>query len=156
MTGIDISDEGVAAARAEAQRLRLANVIFEVRDALSLERDSYDLVTAFDVVHDLPRPAETVAAIHAALRPGGVFLMVDIAASSHLHENLEHPLAPALYTASIFHCMTVSLEQGGPGLGTMWGRQQALDILHGAGFDDVDVKHVEADILNSYYVARKP
>jgi hypothetical protein len=81
--------------------------------------------------------------------------MVDIAASSHLHENLEHPLGPALYTASIFHCMTVSLAGGGPGLGTMWGEQKALEILAGAGFDEVEVRRVEADVLNSYYVARR-
>lgn len=155
VTGIDISEEGIAAARAEAERLRLANARFEVRDALTIEPGSYDLVTAFDVIHDLPAPADTVAAIAQALRPCGTFLMIDIAASSHLHENLEHPLGPALYTASIFHCMTVSLAGGGPGLGTMWGEQKALEILGQAGFDDVEVQHVEADILNSYYVARR-
>lgn len=67
-----------------------------MRDALSLEPASYDLVAAFDVIHDLPRPAEALASSHAALRDEGVFLMVDIAASSHLHENLEHPLGPTL------------------------------------------------------------
>lgn len=154
VTGIDISEQGITAAQAEARNLRLGNVRFDQRDALSLEPDSYDLVTAFDVIHDLPKPAETVAAIRAALRPGGVFLMVDIAASSHLHENLDHPLGPALYTASIFHCMTVSLANDGPGLGTMWGEQTALRMLDAAGFDDVEVKRVEADIINSYYVAR--
>ena len=87
--------------------------------------------------------------------PDGVYLMVDIAASSHLHENLEHPFGAALYTVSIFHCMSVSLANGGPGLGTMWGEQQALDILHGAGFGSVEVKRVEADFLNNYYIARK-
>jgi 2-polyprenyl-3-methyl-5-hydroxy-6-metoxy-1,4-benzoquinol methylase len=155
VTGIDISEEGIAAARAEAQRLRLGNARFDVRDALTVEPGSYDLVTAFDVIHDLPAPSQTVAAIAQALRPGGTFLMVDIAASSHLHENLEHPLGPALYTASIFHCMTVSLAGGGPGLGTMWGEQKALEILAAAGFDDVVVQRVEADVLNSYYIARR-
>jgi 2-polyprenyl-3-methyl-5-hydroxy-6-metoxy-1,4-benzoquinol methylase len=155
VTGIDISAEGIAAARAEAERLRLGNARFEVRDALTVEPGSYDLVTALDVIHDLPAPAQTVAAIAQALRPGGTFLMVDIAASSHLHENLEHPLGPALYTASIFHCMTVSLAGGGPGLGTMWGEQKALEILAAAGFDDVEVQRVEADVLNSYYIARR-
>src|SRR5262249_35806121 len=90
VTGIDISEQGIAAAKAEADRLRLSNARFELGDALLLEPGSYDLVTAFDVIHDLPRPAETLAAIHTALREGGVFLMVDIAASSHVHENLEH------------------------------------------------------------------
>jgi hypothetical protein len=81
--------------------------------------------------------------------------MVDIAASSQVHDNLEHPLGPALYTASIFHCMTVSLANDGPGLGTMWGEQKALELLRAAGFRDVEIKRVEADILNSYYVAPK-
>jgi 2-polyprenyl-3-methyl-5-hydroxy-6-metoxy-1,4-benzoquinol methylase len=154
--GIDISQEAVDAARAEAAELRLDNARFDVADALTLEPAAYDLITTFDVIHDLPRPAETVQAIHNALRPGGVYLMVDIAASSHLHENLEHPLGPALYTVSIFHCMSVSLANGGPGLGTMWGEQQALAILRGAGFEDVEVKRVVADFLNNYYIARKP
>ena len=112
-------------------------------------------MTAFDVIHDLPRPAETLRAIHAALRDEGVFLMVDIAASSHVHENVEHPLGPSLYTASIFHCMTVSLANDGPGLGTMWGEQTARELLEAAGFHDVEVKRVETDFLNSYYIARK-
>jgi SAM-dependent methyltransferase len=155
VTGIDISEQGIAAARAEAERLRLGNVQFELRDSLSLEPATFDLVMAFDVIHDLPKPAEAVTAIHQALRLGGVFLMVDIAGSSHVHENLEHPLGPALYTASIFHCMTVSLASGGPGLGTMWGEQQALGILASAGFDNVEVKRVDTDFINSYYIARK-
>jgi SAM-dependent methyltransferase len=155
ITGIDISEQGIAAAKAEAARLRLTNARFEVRDALSVAPGSYDLVTAFDVIHDLPRPAETLAAIHDGLREGGVFLMVDIAAASHVHENLEHPFGPSLYTVSIFHCMTVSLASGGPGLGTMWGEQKALELLAAAGFADVEVRRVEADFLNSYYVARK-
>jgi 2-polyprenyl-3-methyl-5-hydroxy-6-metoxy-1,4-benzoquinol methylase len=155
VTGIDISEGGIAAAQAEAARLRLTNARFEQRDALSLEPGAYDLVTAFDVIHDLPRPAETLRAIHSALRDEGIFLMVDIAASSHLHENVEHPLGPSLYTASIFHCMTVSLANDGPGLGTMWGEQTALGLLGEAGFDDVEIKRVEADFLNSYYIARR-
>lgn len=154
VTGIDVSDQGLAAARAEADRLRLGNVRFERRDATSIEPGSFDLITAFDVIHDLPKPAETLAAIHAGLRPGGVFLMVDIAASSHLQENLEHPLGPALYTASIFHCMTVSLAYDGPGLGTVWGEQRALEMLAAAGFE-AEIKRVETDFLNAYYVARK-
>jgi len=63
--------------------------------------------------------------------------------------------APALYTASIFHCMTVSLANDGPGFGTMWGEQTALALLKTAGFRDVEIKRVEADFVNSYYIARK-
>lgn len=154
--GIDISEEGVAAAKAEADRLGLTNARFETRDVLTTMPTSADLVTAFDVVHDLPKPVETVRAVQDALRPGGVFLMVDIAASSQLHENMEHPLGPALYTASIFHCMSVSLANGGPGLGTMWGEEKAIEVLTEGGFSAPELRHVDNDILNTYYIARKP
>ncbi len=154
--GYDLSEEAVAAARAEALGLGLSNASFAVRDVRRLEEpDRYDLVTAFDCIHDLPEPAPVLASIHEALKPGGVFLMVDIAASSHVHENLDHPLAPMLYTASVFHCMSVSLAQGGVGLGTMWGQQLALSMLGDAGFTDVEVKNIESDFFNGYYVARK-
>jgi hypothetical protein len=52
--------------------------------------------------------------------------------------------------------MSVSLASGGPGLGTMWGEEKALDVLAAAGFADVELRRVETDFLNAYYVARKP
>ncbi len=51
------------------------------------------------------------------------------------------------------HCMTVSLAASGMGLGTMWGEQVARRMLVEAGFASVDLKQVEGDILNNYYIA---
>ena len=51
--------------------------------------------------------------------------------------------------------MTVSLAQGGAGLGAMWGEQKALEMIAAAGFDDVRVETVEGDIFNNYYVATR-
>ena len=154
--GVDFSEEGVAAGRAEADALGLANARFEARDVTNLGgRGGFDLVTAFDAIHDQAQPARVLAGIAEALRPGGVFLMVDIAASSHVHENLDRPLAPFLYTISCMHCMTVSLALGGAGLGAMWGEQKAREMLAEAGFGRVEVKQVEGDIVNNYYVATK-
>lgn len=85
--GYDFSEEGIAAARAEAERMGLENARFEVRDVTTLdESERYGLITAFDVIHDLAHPAEVLGEIFNALVPGGTFLMVDIAASSHLHK----------------------------------------------------------------------
>ncbi len=75
--------------------------------------------------------------IHRALRPGGVFLMVDIKASSQLEDNVGAPFASYLYTVSTMHCMSVSLGLDGDGLGTCWGRQLATSMLADAGFADV-------------------
>ncbi|WP_406448463.1 class I SAM-dependent methyltransferase [Streptomyces sp. NBC_00876] len=152
--GLDMSAEGIAAARAEAASLGLTNTAFDIGDCAELS-GSYALITAFDVIHDLARPARALAAVAAALSDDGVFLMGDIAASSRLEENIDHPLGPALYTFSVFYCMSVSLGEGGEGLGTVWGEQTARRMLAEAGFGHVDTQRVEGDILNVYYVARR-
>ncbi|MER5640020.1 methyltransferase domain-containing protein [Kitasatospora sp. NPDC002227] len=154
LLGLDRSEEGVAAARAEAAGWGLTNADFQVGDSAELT-GAYDLITAFDVIHDLARPAETLAAVAGALREDGVFLMADISASSRLEENIGHPLCPALYVFSTFYCMSVSLSEGGAGLGTAWGEQTALRMLAEAGFGNVEVQRVEGDIINVYYLARR-
>ncbi|MFE3180950.1 class I SAM-dependent methyltransferase [Streptomyces violascens] len=152
--GLDQSEAGVEAGRAAAARAGLHNVQYTVADSTEITGE-YDLVTAFDVVHDLARPAETLAAIARALREDGTFLMGDIAASSRLEENIGHPFGPALYGFSVFYCMTTSLSTGGAGLGTVWGRETALRMLEEAGFGNIDVKSIEGDPINVYYVATK-
>lgn len=154
--GYDFSADGIAAARREKQELGLTNVTFEVQDVAVLEKpESFDFITAFDAIHDQAHPRKVLRNIAKALRPEGVFLMVDIAADSEVQNNMAHPLAPMLYAISTMHCMTVSLALNGEGLGTMWGEQKARELLIEAGFNQIDVKRVEGDILNGYYVCRK-
>ena len=156
VAGYDFSSEGVERARDEARALGLANARFEVRDAAHLgDAEVFDLVVAFDAIHDQADPAAVLADIARVLRSDGVFLMVDVAASSRVHENLDHPLAPYYYTVSCMHCMTVSLALGGAGLGAMWGEQKACGMLAAAGFGAVDVRHVDGDEASTYYLARK-
>jgi ubiquinone/menaquinone biosynthesis C-methylase UbiE len=153
--GYDISRDGISIAKTEARKLKLKNAHFKIVDVSKMdERQKFDLVTAFDTIHDQAKPAKVLKSVRRALKKGGTFLMQDIAASSNLHENIDHPLAPTIYTISTMHCMTVSLAYNGAGLGTAWGRQKALEMLAEAGFGPVDVKEVAGDILNCYYVAR--
>ncbi len=155
-TGYDFSEEAIAAARAEAARQGLTNIRFEAKDAAQINEPArYDLVTAFDAIHDQAAPRKVLKAISGALRPGGVFLMQDIRASSHVHKNIDHPLGTFTYTVSCLHCMTVSLAQGGEGLGAAWGEEKALELLAEAGFNNVDVKQLPHDIINNYYIAAK-
>ncbi len=153
--GYDISRDGISIAKAEARKMKLKNARFKRVDVAKMDdRQEFDLVTAFDTIHDQARPTKVLKAINRALKKGGTFLMQDIAASSNVHENIGHPLGPAIYTFSTMHCMTVSLAYGGEGLGTAWGRQKALEMLQKAGFGPVEIKAVPGDILNCYYVAR--
>lgn len=155
-TGFDFSEEGIAAGRAEADRLGLSNAAFVRADLATIDTAAgYDLITVFDAIHDQAEPARVLANLYRALRPGGVLLMVDIKASSSLEDNIGMPLAPYLYTVSTMHCMSVSLAYGGAGLGTVWGRQLATSMLADAGFDKISVHEIDTDPLNLYYVARR-
>jgi SAM-dependent methyltransferase len=155
-TGFDIVGEVIETARAQAEEWGLTNVAFEVRDVATLDAtDRFDLVTAFDAIHDQVDPAGVLDGIARALKADGLFLCVDIGASSHLEDNVEHPMGPMIYGLSTFHCMTVSLSEGGAGLGTAWGEQTARAMFADAGFTSVDSHQLEADPVNIYYVARK-
>lgn len=156
LVGYDFSEEAIAAAREEARDLCLRETRFELLDVATLdEPESFDLIMAFDAIHDQAHPRQVLAAVARSLRPDGVFLMADFKASTNVDDNLELPWAPFLYAASTLHCIPVSLGQDGEGLGTMWGHQQATSILHEAGFARVDIRQVEDDPFNNFFVCRK-
>ena len=156
--GIDISEKEIEAARSRAGRL--GNVSFEVQDAAEINSSGewagrFDYVTAFDAIHDQTRPLEALKGVVAMLKQGGSFSMVDIAASSRMAENCDHPMGPFLYTVSLMHCMPVGLVNGGTGLGMMWGRDKAVEMLKQAGFSRVEVQEMTDDPFNFHYLCNK-
>ncbi|MEJ2590349.1 MAG: class I SAM-dependent methyltransferase [Candidatus Thiodiazotropha sp.] len=158
-TGYELSAEALEHARQTAASHGLRNLRFEQRDLTGFDEtaqaERFDLITAFDAIHDQIQPQRVLDGIHRTLKRGGTFLMQDIRASSRLEQNLEHPIAPLLYTVSTMHCMTVSLAGGGEGLGTMWGEELAIEMLQRAGFERVDVHRLEHDFQNNFYVMEK-
>jgi len=154
--GMDFSAEAVGRARAEAQAWGLSNATFQEQDAAQLDgSQTFAFITTFDAVHDQAHPQAMVNGIHKALDAGGYWLCVDIQASSHVGENLQHPLGTFMYSVSCSHCMTVSLAYDGDGLGAMWGVQKAREVFTEAGFDQIDVHNVPGDPMNNYYVCHK-
>jgi 2-polyprenyl-3-methyl-5-hydroxy-6-metoxy-1,4-benzoquinol methylase len=157
-TGYDLSVEAIAFAREQAAERGLENLTFEQRDLSTWDVDAapeaFDFVTTFDAVHDQAKPLALLEGIRRTLKPGGTYLMQDIQGSSHHHENIDHPGGPLMYMISTMHCMTVSLAQGGDGLGAMWGEQKARELLAQAGFATVDVHLLEHDPFNAYFVVR--
>ncbi|HVF75593.1 MAG TPA: class I SAM-dependent methyltransferase [Acidimicrobiales bacterium] len=153
--GFDIAEDALEAGRREAQAWGLDNVRFERHDVAQLPATArFDLVTAFDAVHDQADPAGVLRRAHDALADDGTFFMVDIKASSDLANNLDNPLAPMLYGISVMHCMSVSLAAGGAGLGTAWGRELACEMLAAAGFTSVSVHELPQDVFNLIYVCK--
>ena len=155
--GYDIAESALAQARSDAAAAGSDNVDFVARDASILEdRDRFDVALSFDAIHDQAHPDRMLAGNFAALRPGGTYLAVEPKASSHLHENLDMPTAPMMYTISTMHCMTVSLASGGMGLGTAWGEQRAVEMLSDAGFTGIEVTGIKDDRANHYLLSTKP
>lgn len=154
--GYDFSQEAIQWANTESRRRGLINIRFEVRDAAKLDdQRRFDVVFVFDAIHDQIDPHAMLDGIHRALKDDGLMLAQDIRSSSHVEKNLDHPVAPFLYTVSTMHCMTVSLAHDGCGLGTCWGEELALKMFAAAGFTSVAVHTLDHDIMNNYYVCRK-
>ncbi len=154
--GYDLSETALKTARKEAADYKLANVRFHQKDLTTWDAEApseaFDLVFTFDAVHDQPRPDNLLKGIKKCLRPDGLYLMQDIKGSSNPYNNRDHLIGPLLYTISCMHCMTVSLAQDGMGLGAMWGKERALEMLAEAGFTQVDVRDFDFDPQNYWYV----
>jgi 2-polyprenyl-3-methyl-5-hydroxy-6-metoxy-1,4-benzoquinol methylase len=153
--GIDLSEEAIEFATSQAAAENVSNIRFESRDLTTWDATgAFDVIFTFDAIHDQARPDKVLSNIRRALKKGGVYLMQDIKASSYVDRQENQPLAPWIYTISCMHCMSVSLAQGGMGLGAAWGRELAVKMLDDAGFASIEVKELAHDPLNYYYINR--
>jgi ubiquinone/menaquinone biosynthesis C-methylase UbiE len=157
--GMDRSTEALGVARDEASDKGLKNVEFLAVDLSDFDRtaepESFDFITTFDAVHDQGKPLSLLKGIHRGLKRDGTYLMQDIKGSSHVHNNINHPIGTFLYAVSCLHCMTVSLAQHGEGLGAMWGEEKTREYLQLAGFRSVEKHELAHDIQNNWYVVRR-
>lgn len=157
--GLDLAEDAIEHARAEASQAGHENVEFAAVDASNLdetaELESFDLITTFDAIHDQAKPLNVLKGIYQALKPDGTYLMQDIGGTSHVDKDIEHPIGTFLYTISCMHCMTVSLAQGGEGVGAMWGEEETREYLTKAGFRSIETHRLAHDIQNNWYVVSK-
>ena len=137
----------------------LNNIEFVIKDLTNFDQtaqsESYDFITSFDAIHDQAKPLNVLKGIYRTLKQDGVYLMQDISGTSHVDKDIEHPIGTLLYTISCMHCMTVSLQQGGEGLGAMWGEEKTRDYLQQAGFGSIETNKLDHDIQNNWYVVKK-
>ncbi len=132
--GFDLDASSVERARRAAEETKLGNVSFEQVDGQSIPAEpGFDLITTFDVIHDVVDPLAVLGQIREALGEGGCYLMVEPVAGDSLEENL-HPGGALTYAMSTLHCMTQSLAHGGVGLGAAWGPRRAEQYCRDAGF----------------------
>ncbi len=152
VTGFDISDDSIAVARSRSEDI--ANVEFHGYSVEDIPTEpGFDLVTTFDVIHDLVDPMAGLKRIHEALRPDGVYLMMEPNASSYLENNLDDRGA-LIYGISALHCMTQSLARDGAGLGAAWGSEIAEQMAGEAGFSSFEKLDAITNSFSAFYALR--
>ncbi|HSL25223.1 MAG TPA: class I SAM-dependent methyltransferase [Acidimicrobiia bacterium] len=132
--GFDLDPRAIHRAENHRRQAGLTNVSFERVAIEDLPTElPFDLITSFDVIHDLPRPREALDRIREALAPGATFLMVEPAVEPDLEQNL-HTRGALLLGFSVLYCLPQSLVEGGMGLGTAWGPRRAEELCRSVGF----------------------
>lgn len=138
-TGYDVDADSIARALTKAARAGVSNrLVFEQVAAESIPgADRFDLVLAFNCIHDMAHPRAALASIRRALKPGGVFLWSEADAADRLEENL-NAVGRTMYGASTMHCLTVSLAHRGEGLGSVIGEKLGRELGQEAGFSNFE------------------
>ena len=149
--GYDVYGPSIEHARLLAQQAGVAErVRFQQLDASRGLPERYDIITTFDVIHDLAKPRGLLRSICAALQPDGRYVCLEINAAETLEQNAG-PLGSFLYGFSVLYCMTSSLAEHGEGLGTMGMPESKVRALcTDAGFSKVQRVPME-NPFNSLY-----
>ena len=155
--GYDISQFALARAAQKLQESGLENVRFDDPRESPMPTDaSADFITTFDCIHDMTHPTEMMSIIRQAIKPDGVWLLVDIKALDTFEENArKNPMASLMYGISVLSCMSSALsEADGEGLGTLGlSENKARAMAQAAGFSrfrKLDIEHS----VNAFYEVR--
>lgn len=154
--GFDPSVHAISRARWKLSDSGLGNLTFHQAGAEDLpDGPAFDLVLTLDCLHDMPRPAEAVAAIRRAIKPDGTWLIKEIRSSDRWSDNLKNPLLAMMYSTSVITCMSSAMsEPGGAGLGTLGLNAERLEhMCLEAGFTRFAL-HDFDDPANLYYEVR--
>lgn len=154
VTGLDPDRESIDQAREIADADGLSDRVKFIADTTAGYRPDrqFDLITACDCVHDFAEPAKTLQEIRSLLKPDGTLFIVEPRAADDLEDNI-NPLGAIYYGFSLFHCMTQSLANGGPGLGTCMGPKKTEALVREAGFPHFEKLNIRSQ-TNLFYAVR--
>jgi 2-polyprenyl-3-methyl-5-hydroxy-6-metoxy-1,4-benzoquinol methylase len=137
--GVDYHQPSIEAARSRADAAGVADrVTFRVAGAADLG-GSYDLITFFDCLHDMPDPVGALRAARAATAAGGSVMLVEPMSWNSVEEAL-NPLGKVMAGASTFICLPSGLSSDPAyGLGNQAGPDRTCEVAREAGFSDARV-----------------
>ena len=137
--GYDFHEPSIADARQHASEHGLADrVRFEVARAKDIGEGEFDLITAFDCLHDMGDPEGCARHLHTRLKADGTWLICEPIAADRPVDNVGSPVSRLYYNASTMICVPTSLDQEvGAALGAQAGEATLTEMLRSAGFGSV-------------------
>ena len=150
--GFDLDEPAIERARRNAQETGVGDrVRFHAVDPAEADHgEGYDLVTAFECIHDMPQPVPVLRAMRAMAADGGTVLVMDenvgddFTAPSDETERL-------MYAFSLLVCLPDGMSHpGSVGTGTVMRRSTFEGYAAEAGFDRVEVLPIEAGFWRFY------
>ncbi len=153
--GYDVDAPSIEAARANARAAGVADRVRFHTDDVATVADRYDLVTAYECIHDMPDPVSVLAAMRRLAEPDGVVLVMD----ENVAETFAAPgneVEQLMYGWSITCCLPDGLSTtGSVGTGTVMRPDTLRRYATDAGFTGVDVLPVRDDFFRFYRLNQK-
>ena len=150
--GYDVDADSVEAARGHASAEGMGDrVKFTLVDAASVPTaGDYDLVAAFECIHDLPDPVGVLRSARRMVKPGGTVLVMD----ERVPEAFTGPgdsVEQLMYGISMLVCLPDGLSHlGSVGTGTVMRPDTLRRYARDAGFADIEVLPIEHDMFCFY------
>jgi 2-polyprenyl-3-methyl-5-hydroxy-6-metoxy-1,4-benzoquinol methylase len=149
---VDVDEASISAAQRNAQDAKVADRITFHRGAVEELPLSglFDLVTAFECLHDMPYPVKALRRMGELAGPEGTVLIADEAVGDSLNENRTF-LGRLNYNFSVLHCLPQAMVfPGSAGTGTVIRPSILKGYAQEAGFSRVDVVPIEHPLWRFY------
>lgn len=155
--GFDNDDASIAAARKHAAEAGVSDrVRFELVDVTHdlpdwVDTGTYDIVLAFEMIHDLAQPQAALTTMRLLGKPEAVHLVVDEKVAETFEAPTENPVERLFYAASVLHCLPVGMaESPSVGTGTVMRPATFRSYAHQAGFSSIDILPIDHDLFRFY------
>jgi 2-polyprenyl-3-methyl-5-hydroxy-6-metoxy-1,4-benzoquinol methylase len=149
---VDIDAASIERARGNAREAGVADRIeFHAVPAEDAPLNgSYDLVTAFECIHDMAHPVRALRRMQELAGPDGAVLIADEAVGDTLEENRNF-FGHFMYNFSVLHCLPQAMVfPGAAGTGTVMGPATLRAYAMDAGFADVEVLAIDNPFWRFY------
>jgi 2-polyprenyl-3-methyl-5-hydroxy-6-metoxy-1,4-benzoquinol methylase len=151
--GFDLDEPSIKAARRNAVEAGVADrVRFHLADAgtIAAGGEKYDVVLAFECIHDLPDPVSVLASMRELAGDGGAVVVMD----ERVAETFAAPgneVERLMYGYSLVCCLADGMaHQPSAATGTVMRPDTLRGYASAAGFADVEILDVEDDFFRFY------